>query len=75
MACQVHLRIQFGLQQFNFKWIALARSNSPCTLEHILLTAFLRCVRSTGSEAERRNALLVYGALTIFTGVWASTIG
>ena len=43
---------------------ARACSNCPCTPNHILLTAFLCCVRCTGFEAARRSALLVDGALT-----------
>ena len=51
--------------RFNFSSFALASTRAHRALEHILTIARACCVRCTGSEAERRSALLVYGALTI----------
>ena len=54
-----------------FEWIAHACSNQPREISHIILTALARVAPWTGFYACCFDALVLFGASTILTGMAA----
>ena len=53
-------------------WTLRARSNGPCALSHISLTALARSAQWTGVYARGLDALVRIGTVTVMTGMMAA---